>query len=281
MRTAAGPQVEYAEPYFTDGRQGGYDFESAFAQAHDAARFLPELRKLEAAGLRGRVLDVGCATGSFLGHAQRRGWTVAGVEPARYARETAERRLGVPVAASLDALPVGARFEVVTLHHVLEHVDEPLEFVGDGLRRRVGRRLLVEVPNFGSAGARVRGSSWRDLRPDQHRWHFDRATLPDLLRRAGYRPISVYTLWEPLWSLRALRELLVQLCGLAMAPGVTAASEPAPAPEDSGAYFPPRGMKRALVEFTRLACRPLVRTLEGAGLGERLVVEAEPEGSAG
>jgi hypothetical protein len=35
-------------------------------------------------------------------------------------------------------------------------------------------------------------------------------------------------------------------------------------------------LKLVLTEASRLAFRPLVRSLEVAGLGERLVVEAEP-----
>lgn len=278
--TVARPTIEYSERYFTDDGQGGYDFGGSFAEVSDAARFVPELQRLEAAGLRGSVLDVGCATGSFLHHAQRRGWRVAGVERSSYGRAEAERRVGVPVVAGLDGLRPGARFDVVTLHHVLEHVENPLPFLRDEVLPRVGRRLLVEVPNYSSAGARVHGASWRDLRPDQHRWHFDPRTLPAILRQAGFAPVSVTTLWEPLWSLRAVRELLVQIAGLVAAPVRTRESgAPVPFGPSARAYVPPSGPKRVAVELSRVMCRPLVLVLERAGLGERLVVEAEPGAS--
>jgi SAM-dependent methyltransferase len=278
VSTSARPTFEYVDTYFTEDGKGGYDFDAPFARAHDEARFVAELRRLEAQGLKGRVLDVGCATGTFLTHAQRRGWSVSGVEVAAYGRAIAEKRLGVPLAGALSDLPAGARFDVVTLHHVLEHIDAPLSLLRDEVRPRVGRRLLVEVPNFRSLARRKHGPRWRDLRPDQHIYHYTAETLPPLLRAAGFAPVSVYTLWEPLWSLRTARDVLGLLPALVSTPvsdGAGAQQGPA-AVTDTSAYVAPQGVKRAAVELSRVAFRPLVATLERAGLGERLVVEAEP-----
>jgi SAM-dependent methyltransferase len=276
VRTAANPRFHYDTSYFTEVGKGGYDFDTPFARAHDEARFESELARLERGGLKGSVLDVGCATGSFLLYAQRRGWSVAGVEIAEYARSLAERRLGVPLATSLDELPSSGRYDLVTLHHVLEHIEDPQPFL-QAIRPRVGRRLLIEVPNFDSLAARAHGPRWRDLRPDQHLFHYTRQTLPPLLRRAGFTPLEVYTLWEPLWSMRTALDLLLQLRGLLGRNDEAAASAKAPvAVSDVDSYRPPAGLKAVAVELSRWAARPLVWGLERAGLGERLVVVAEP-----
>lgn len=276
--TAAQPEFVYDETYFTEDGKAGYNFESEFARAYDAARFEPELRRIEASGLKGSVLDIGCASGAFLVHAQARGWEVAGVEVADFARERTSSLLGVPIAGSLDGLPAGRRFDVVTLHHVLEHIHEPLPFLRDEVAPRVGRLLVVEVPNFSSLASRVHGPRWRDLRPDQHVFHYTSSVLPRLLSEAGFRPVRVMTLWEPLWSLRTALNCLRLLPALVRRPRH---DEPRPGAgpaevSDPASYRRPTGSKLVLTEASRLTFRPLVRALELAGLGERLVVEAEP-----
>ncbi len=272
------PEFAYEAGYFDGERGGGYDFDSTFAQALDKARFQAELKRLERQGLRGTILDVGCATGTFLAHARSRGWEVAGVEVAEAARERAVRDLNAPVARSLDELEPQTSFDVVTLHHVVEHLPEPRALLRQ-LRPRVRRRLLIELPNFASLASRVHGPFWRDLRPDQHVYHYVPATLRRLTEAAGFTVVRTYTLWESLWSLRTGLDVLRLLPGLMRSP-----RHQAPEPDrgrpaavcDVSDYRPPRGAKRAATAVSRIALAPVVAALEAAGLGERLVVEAEP-----
>ncbi len=272
------PDFGYEQGYFVSEAGGGYDFDSAFAHALDAARFRAELRRLEEQGLEGAVLDVGCATGSFLRHARAEGWEIAGVEVAEFARQRAESDLGVGIAGSLDELPEQARFDVVTLHHVVEHLPEPLAFLRQ-IRPRARRRLLVEVPNFASLASRVHGPLWRDLRPEQHVYHYVPSTLRRLVEAAGYSVVRVYTLWESLWSLRTALDTLRLLPGLIRTPRHEAAWRPGrPAGvRDVSDFRPPRGVKRTATALSRIALAPLVTLLQAAGLGDRLVLESEPD----
>ncbi|MCP4654361.1 MAG: class I SAM-dependent methyltransferase [bacterium] len=281
------PDFAYEAGYFDGKTVGGYDFDSAFARALDAARFQAELSRLEKQGLRGTVLDVGCATGAFLAHAQSRGWEVAGVEVAESARRRAERDLNAPIARSLDELEAQAAFDVLTLHHVVEHIPEPLAFLRQ-LRPRVKRRLLIELPNFASLASRVHGPQWRDLRPDQHVYHYVPATLRRLAEAAGYTIVRTYTLWESLWSLRTALDVLRLLPGLVRSPRHQAfprrGTSEGLGPDGGGPtavcdvsdYRPPTGAKRVATAVSRIALAPIVAALEAAGLGERLVLEAEP-----
>lgn len=284
--TAAAPDFDYARNYFTGGAGGGYDFDGDFAKDHDAARFAEELDWLERQGLRGTLLDIGCATGTYLVMARARGWDVSGVELADFARETAARRTGARVVASIAALGRESVADVVTLHHVLEHVHEPVAFLRDEVGPRVRRRLLIEVPNFASLLARAEGRRWRDLRPEQHVCHYEPDSLRRVVTAAGFDVVRVYTRWQPLWSLRAARELVSALPALTRSPGRGPADaktlgtdgrahEAARVP-----YQRPAGLRLSLVRATRLAMRPLVRTLEKGQLAERLVIEAAPPGMA-
>ena len=281
VSTARVPEFTYEAHYFHDESKGGYDFDSPFSQDFDAARFQPELDRLEAQGLKGTMLDIGCATGRYLGYARDRGWQVTGVEVAEFGRAESARRSGAVVVASCEELPPGATYDVVTLHHVLEHITEP-RFIRDTVAPRVKRRLLIEVPNFGSLAARVHGRQWRDLRLEQHVCHYTADTLTKLVTDAGLRVVRAYSLWQPLWSLRAAKELAMLAVHGARGTdrrwqdATTDARDAAPPPDRRSSYRRPEGARQVLSEISRIACRPLVSRLERAGLGERLVVEAEP-----
>jgi SAM-dependent methyltransferase len=273
--TAKVPDCSYAHDYFVEGGQG-YNFNSPFARAFDAERFERELTSLEARGLSGTILDVGCALGTFLTHARARGWRVEGIETSEFARRAASAGLGMPVKGSFDELPAGVRYDVVTLHHVLEHIHDPVAFLASHLPSRVGRLLLVEVPNFASLGARTDGLRWKDLRLEQHVQHFEPATLRGTLEAAGFQVERIYTLGEPLWSLHAARRTVRSLGALGGRAHLVPADPPSLPPAPPMDWLPPRGLRAGLVEASRVALLPLVRWIERTNRGERLVAEARP-----
>lgn len=139
----------------------------------------------------GRALDVGCGPGLYLDRLRRRGWQVEGTDRSPAAVRLTRRR-GLTVhhgpLAELD-LPSDS-FDLVTLWHVLEHLEDPL---GDLLtiRRllRPGGELMLEVPNFASVTSRWAGASWFSLQVPVHLQHFSPASLDRLLHRAGFRPV--------------------------------------------------------------------------------------------
>ncbi|HOI50570.1 MAG TPA: class I SAM-dependent methyltransferase, partial [Prolixibacteraceae bacterium] len=71
----------------------------------------------------GSILDIGAGTGYFLRFMQQRGWQVTGIEKSEQARQFArdEWNLELLSAAQLADLPAQS-FEVVTLWHVMEHL---------------------------------------------------------------------------------------------------------------------------------------------------------------
>jgi len=101
---------------------------------------------------RGRLLELGCATGDFLMEARASGWQVRGVEPSPFMADEA-RRKGLEVAADFAPENYGeGEFDVVHLNHVLEHVPEPATTLRGIYRVLAPTGLLViEVPyQFGS-----------------------------------------------------------------------------------------------------------------------------------
>jgi SAM-dependent methyltransferase len=134
----------------------------------------------------GRLLDVGCWTGSFLVAARDRGWTVSGIEPSRWAAARAEARGVDVVAGELGPAYLDAGYQAVVLCDVLEHLGDPgaaLDLVGGALGP--GGVLYLTVPDAGSLLARALGRRWWSVLP-MHVQYFSRATMGRLLASRGF-----------------------------------------------------------------------------------------------
>jgi SAM-dependent methyltransferase len=138
-----------------------------------------------------RVLDAGAGGGEVVYVLRRHGFDASGLEPdeqyARHAREA----LDVPVATGFvqDATFPSGSFDVVTMYHALEHVEDPAAILSR-LRSWMADEglLLIEVPNVEAVC----------IAPT-HRFHFahfynfNREALEGLGRKAGFQPLQTKT----------------------------------------------------------------------------------------
>jgi 2-polyprenyl-3-methyl-5-hydroxy-6-metoxy-1,4-benzoquinol methylase len=142
---------------------------------------------------RGRVLDVGCATGLFLDAMRRRGWETQGVELVEYAAALARERLRLDVrtGALQETGYPAAWFEAVTMWDVLEHVPDPLGELRE-IRRilKPGGILALRIPDISSPEARFFGDYWVGLDAPRHLYVFSPTTIAAMLRRAGLEIID-------------------------------------------------------------------------------------------
>jgi len=142
---------------------------------------------------KGRLLDVGCATGGFLDEMRRNGWDVNGVEPNESAAAIA-RGCGHHIVASTLAnagLPPETR-DVITMWHVLEHVRDPIvELREAGRVLRKDGHLVLCVPNTRSFDARLFRHYWAGFDVPRHSYAFSREGLGLLLQKAGFRVVDV------------------------------------------------------------------------------------------
>lgn len=147
--------------------------------------------RLKPAG--GSVLEVGCGPGLMLASLQRRGWHVLGIERNEAVAETARRALGVEIVSTpVQALRADARFDLIIMFHVLEHIGEPVALLRECAKRLApGGRLIANVPNFSSWQSRFAGSEWLHLDVPRHLVHFTPRTLTATLERAGLKPAEI------------------------------------------------------------------------------------------
>jgi SAM-dependent methyltransferase len=138
-----------------------------------------------------RLLDAGAGRGRFVLAARAAGYDAYGIEPSR-GGVAAAAALGAPVTlASIETAEIEAgSVDVVVLWHVLEHLEEPaaaLQRISVWLRP--GGRLLVGVPNYASAQARIGAGRWYHLDVPRHRVHFTPCGLDSLLGSQGFEPL--------------------------------------------------------------------------------------------
>lgn len=136
---------------------------------------------------KGRLLDVGCASGLFLKSAMDAEWDVVGIEPAEELCRMARARLGPQAEihdSTLQSIPFApASFDAITLWDVLEHVCDPVFFLERcAAILKPGGHLFANVPDLDSWQSRVLGSRWPLLLPE----HLNYFT-PDSLRMCGDR----------------------------------------------------------------------------------------------
>jgi SAM-dependent methyltransferase len=152
------------------------------------------LRDIERFVRPGRVVDLGCWTGSFLDAARERGWSTVGIEPSHWASNRArERGLDVRTGSIDEHGLEPATFSLVVMCDVIEHLVDP----GAGLDRvrallRPDGALYLTLPDAGSGLARAMGGKWWSVLP-MHVQYFTRDSLTRLLERHGFAVRSLRT----------------------------------------------------------------------------------------
>jgi 2-polyprenyl-3-methyl-5-hydroxy-6-metoxy-1,4-benzoquinol methylase len=130
-----------------------------------------------------RLLDAGAGRGRFVAAARLAGYDASGIEPAARGPAAPD----VAQATIDDAAIAPGSLDVVTLWHVLEHLEDPRAAL-DRIRTwvRPGGGLVVGVPNLASLQARIGGDRWFHLDVPRHRVHYTPEGLTLLLSSRGF-----------------------------------------------------------------------------------------------
>lgn len=153
---------------------------------HDQLRFLNSLCPDQ----RGRLLDIGCGSATFVKLALQDGFNAYGLDQSAEAARIAERNVPGRIFQRLkdDLIEPGERFDILTLFHCLEHIVDPFSYIKNirKLLRRPGK-LIVQVPNVRSLQARLFGYRWYGLDCPRHVYNYSPFSLLHLLGRTGFR----------------------------------------------------------------------------------------------
>jgi SAM-dependent methyltransferase len=132
------------------------------------------------------ILDVGCGNGDLLQMLLELGFDkLTGVDPLIEREIRIDTRVRILKA---DLAEVTERFDLVMMHHVLEHVEDPVGFLAEARERlAAGAQLLVRVPVAASAAWRRYGAHWVQLDAPRHRVLPSARGLEGAAERAGLR----------------------------------------------------------------------------------------------
>jgi 2-polyprenyl-3-methyl-5-hydroxy-6-metoxy-1,4-benzoquinol methylase len=137
------------------------------------------------------ILDVGSGRGWMLNDLKKKYFfqRTTGIQVSRPAVDFSRKELGLEIF-DRDLLEVDfgrSRFDIVTMWHVLEHVQHPQETI-----RRIHELLnpsgllVIEVPNLDSWTSAWTLPYWLGLDPDYHLTFFTPSSLISLLERNGF-----------------------------------------------------------------------------------------------
>ncbi len=186
----------YSVDYFFGAKEGfgyvNYDQDKQ-AMVPVLKKYLALIKKRYPA--RGRLLDVGAATGVFVDLARQAGWDAEGIEISAAAVEAA-RAKGLPVReATLEALEGESLYDAMTFLDVLEHLPDPAQALRIAYRLlRPGGAIAVNVPDAGSLYARAMGRAWHAIIPPEHLSYFTFSALDRMLADAGFQHVHGRTM---------------------------------------------------------------------------------------
>ena len=177
------------EPYVKPGKQGLADLPTDVRLALSihldfVENYLPT---------RGRLLDVGCATGNFLAAARARGWEVTGVEFVEAAAKVGIEQYGLDIkTGTLVSIPLEeATFNLITLWDVLEHLPNPRETLEQCWQLLAPDGFLIfSVPNLSSFDRYLFSKHWIGWEAPRHFHLFPARTMEDILDRTGFERID-------------------------------------------------------------------------------------------
>ena len=143
------------------------------------------------------ILDIGSGRGwmlyflkNYFGYGR-----TAGTQISENAYNFSKEKLKLEIYnKDLLELSLGDKFDVITMWHILEHVEKPEEYIqriyelldNDGL-------LFIEVPNFNSWARVLTGKYWLALDLKHHLTFFTYSSLTNLLKKYNFKIKKIRT----------------------------------------------------------------------------------------
>jgi 2-polyprenyl-3-methyl-5-hydroxy-6-metoxy-1,4-benzoquinol methylase len=136
----------------------------------------------------GRLLEIGCASGSFLHKMAACGWKVEGIEfSPRAAKTAAELGYRVHIGSLEDAPAPACSFDLIVGWMVLEHLHNPIVSLKKLYEwANPDAWLVLSVPNANTWEFQVFQDKWYALHLPNHLYHFTPQTIAKVLAAGGW-----------------------------------------------------------------------------------------------
>ncbi|MES2521673.1 MAG: class I SAM-dependent methyltransferase [Gemmatimonadota bacterium] len=145
----------------------------------------------------GTILDLGCATGSFLREASSRGYQVYGIDISAHAIEQCAATVDRTHlhCGEFDSSTFGNAtdrgFDAIFMSDYLEHVLDPRAVLAMAAERLApGGVVVITTPDAGSVSRRLMGTRWPHFKPE-HVSYFSRRGLRRALETSGLAVVDL------------------------------------------------------------------------------------------
>lgn len=136
-----------------------------------------------------KLLDVGCGSGQFLYEMKELGMNVQGVEPGEFdEKENKRYKLNIKKSNLIGAKYNKESFDLITLNHVLEHLDNPDETLNEinKILKKDGK-LIIAIPNTNSLACGIFKKNWYQLDVPRHIINYSNKNIKLLLKKNGFK----------------------------------------------------------------------------------------------
>ena len=147
----------------------------------------------------GKFLDVGCGSGDFLQIPKELGFECYGVEPGNFDAKSAKKRgFRIFHGTLREAGYKEDFFDVITLNHVFEHMDDPSGTLKE-LKRILKKdgMIRIAVPQKRSLAYWIFGRYWVQLDAPRHFFIYSESTLRTYAKKSGLKVSSVRYVSSP------------------------------------------------------------------------------------
>ena len=136
-----------------------------------------------------KFLDIGSGSGQFVYDMKQLGMVVYGVEPGNFDKKsTRDNKLNILKSDLIDARYPSNFFDIITINHVLEHVENPKKIIKE-INRILKKKgsLILGVPNFRSLAYKIFKKNWYQLDAPRHLFNFSDKILKKILKQEGFK----------------------------------------------------------------------------------------------
>jgi len=196
-----GDELSFAHEYAGNGDvDGNYSWTGAYV-----------LKRLFRRVPGGSFLDIGAGQGWAVCEALKSGMDAWGYEFGDQRAFESDPRLRDRIFNTQAQLAdTGKKFDVIYSSAVLEHVYDPLAFLHQWrpFLNPGGFFCVAAVPNVDSIFIRLKVDGWDGNIPFHHLNYFCPRTLADLIRRADYEMVDMFTMGAPISA--SIRNIFIQ-----------------------------------------------------------------------
>ena len=185
----------YTKAYFTGNQNragyANYQEDKKIVQAN-SQRYLASIHQFVQPH---KLLDIGCATGTFISEAVQLGWKCWGIDVSAYATKIAQQKFGKKVKKGIFSSLSFPRqkFTVVTLLDVFEHLGNPrhtLRLIHGYLQPK--GLVIINTGDSSSLLAKLEGPKWHYFIPPQHVFFYSRHNIMQLLTSEKFTVLKIY-----------------------------------------------------------------------------------------